>query len=72
MEADQIPGAAASRSIPVDSEEARVHDWRALQLRRFGVPASLADVYADRLDWRDLARLVRRGCPPALALRILG
>ena len=27
-------------------------------------------VYADRLDWHQVARLVQHGCPPRLALRI--
>jgi len=27
-------------------------------------------VYADRIDWHQIARLVR-GCPPRLALRIV-
>jgi hypothetical protein len=31
----------------------------------------LAEIYADRIDWHQIARLVRRGCPPALALRIV-
>jgi hypothetical protein len=31
---------------------------------------SLAEVYADHLDWHQVAGLVQRGCPPRLALRI--
>lgn len=50
--------------------EPRVHEWRASQLRRLGVPAALAEIYADYIDWHQIARLVRRGCPPVLALRI--
>ena len=38
---------------------------------RLGVPGALAEVYADRLDWHQVARLVQRGCPPQLALRII-
>jgi hypothetical protein len=30
----------------------------------------LADIYADRIDWHQVARLVQRGCPLRLALRI--
>jgi hypothetical protein len=52
-------------------EEQLVHDWRVDRLTRLGVPGSLAEVYADRLDWHQVARLVRRGCPPRLALRIV-
>ena len=54
----------------VDEEELLVHTWRVDRLTRLGVPGSLAEVYADRLDWHQVARLVRRGCPPRLALRI--
>lgn len=54
-----------------DHAEPRVHEWRAAQLRRLGIPDTLADIYADHVDWHQIARLVRRGCPPRLALRIL-
>jgi hypothetical protein len=53
-----------------DEEELFVHNWRVDRLTRLGVPGSLAEVYADRLDWHQVARLVQRGCPPRLALRI--
>ena len=52
-------------------EEQLVHDWRVDRLTRLGLPGSLAEVYADRLDWHQVARLVQRGCPPRLALRIV-
>ena len=48
-----------------------VHDWRAAQLGRLGIPRALAEAYADRLDWHHVAKLVHRGCPPLLALRII-
>jgi hypothetical protein len=51
-------------------EDLLVHNWRVDRLTQLGVPGSLAEVYADRLDWRQVARLVRRGCPPRLAPRI--
>jgi hypothetical protein len=54
----------------VGDEELLVHNWRVTRLTRLGVPGSLAEVYADRLDWHQVARLVQRGCPPRLALRI--
>jgi hypothetical protein len=54
-----------------DRDESSVHAWRALQLMRLGIPGPLAEVYADRIDWHQIARLVRRGCPPRLALRIV-
>jgi hypothetical protein len=53
-----------------DSEELIVHIWRVTRLTRLGIPGPLAEVYADRLDWHQVARLVQRGCPPPLALRI--
>ena len=40
-----------------------MHNWRVDRLTRLGVPESLAEVYADRLDWHQVARLVQRGCP---------
>lgn len=55
----------------IEHDEARVHHWRASQLRRLGIPEMMAEVYADHLDWHQIARLVRRGCPPRLALRIV-
>ena len=48
-----------------------VHNWRVSQLTRLGVPWGLAEFYADRIDWHQVARLVQRGCPPRLALRIV-
>ena len=56
----------------VDHDTLLVHTWRVSQLTRLGVPGTLAEIYADRVDWHQVARLVRRGCPPGLALRIAG
>jgi hypothetical protein len=56
----------------IDREKRLVHDWRVSQLMRLGIPAPLAELYADRIDWHQIARLVQRGCPPRLALRIAG
>jgi hypothetical protein len=56
----------------VDREKRLVHDWRLSQLMRLGIPGSLAEIYADRIDWHQIARLVQRGCPARLALRIAG
>jgi hypothetical protein len=47
-----------------------VHKWRVSQLARLGIPQPLAEVYADRLDWHEIARLVQRDCPARLAIRI--
>ena len=48
-----------------------VHTWRVARLTGLGIPGRLAEVYADHLDWHQIARLVQRGCPPQLALRIV-
>jgi hypothetical protein len=56
----------------IDRHESPVHNWRVSQLTRLGVPGAMAEVYADSIDWHQIARLVRRGCPPGLALRIVG
>jgi hypothetical protein len=54
-----------------EEEELLVHEWRVARLAQFGIPQSLAEVYADHIDWHQIARLVQRGCPPRLALRIV-
>ena len=54
-----------------DRDQGTVHDWRVSQLIRLGIPGTLAEVYADRIDWHQIARLVRGGCPARLALRIV-
>ena len=56
----------------IEPHEPPVHDWRVSQLTRLGIPPTLAEIYADRIDWHQVARLVGRGCPPHLALRIVG
>jgi hypothetical protein len=50
---------------PADDETLLVHNWRVARLTRLGIPRALAEVYADRLDWHQVARLVQ-----PLALRI--
>jgi hypothetical protein len=55
----------------VDQDGLLVHNWRVSQLTRLGVPRPLAEIYADRIDWHQVARLVQRGCPARLALRIV-
>jgi hypothetical protein len=47
-----------------------VRAWRAEQLRRLGFPRTLAETFAELVDWHDIAALVARGCPPDLALEI--
>ena len=64
------------KTITADHEatnhtEPRVHEWRAAQLRRLGIPDTLAEIYADQVDWHQIVRLTQCGCPLRLALRIL-
>jgi hypothetical protein len=66
---DPIPTDGSHEIIGRD--ERLVHDWRARQLTRLGIPGSLAEAVADRVDWHQIAALIRRGCPPRLALRIV-
>ena len=54
-----------------NEEELLVHAWRVGQLRRLGIPGALAEAFAGRVDWHEIADLVKRGCPPALALNIV-
>ena len=49
-----------------------VHEWRVGRLIRLGVPWPQAQAAADRVDWHQVATLVQHGCPPQLALRIVG
>jgi hypothetical protein len=48
-----------------------VRQWRAEQLRRLGMPAVLANAFADDVDWHMLSALVERGCPLGLAFEIV-
>ena len=56
---------------PARDEELLVPDWRVARPPQLGRPESPAEVYADHIDWHQVARLVQRGCPPRLALRIV-
>ncbi len=51
-----------------EDEEVLVHNWRVARLAQF---EPLAEVYVGHIDWHQVARLVQRGCPPRLALRIV-
>ena len=48
-----------------------VHEWRVAQLVSLGIPRPVAEAAAGDVEWHQMAALVRRGCPPRLALRIL-
>jgi hypothetical protein len=54
-------------------ERAQWVRWRARRLTGAGFPIDLAQRLArtDRIDLHQLLELVDRGCPPALAARIL-
>jgi hypothetical protein len=54
-----------------DDEDELVRAWREEQLLRLGLLPVLAAMFADHVDWHDIASLVRRGCPPMLALEIV-
>jgi hypothetical protein len=62
-----------SQSMPeaIHVEQPLIHNWRARQLKRLGIPGPVAEAQADRVDWHQVAALVRRGCPAVLALRIV-
>jgi hypothetical protein len=53
------------------AETLLVRAWRTEQLRRLGLPRVLAEAFADLVDWHAFAKLVERGCSPALALEIV-
>ena len=59
-----------ARHEGIGRDDLLVHAWRVSQLRRLGVPELLAEVHADHVDWHQIARLVQRGCPARLAIRI--
>ena len=65
------PAPARPRLEAIDHDDLLVHEWRVRQLTRLGIPWSLAQAAADPVDWHQVATLVRRGCPPRLALQII-
>ena len=56
----------------IDHDDRMVRRWRAARLPGPGIPWPLTQAAADHVDWHQVADLVRRGCPPRLALRIVG
>ena len=65
------PAPVRLRLVAIDHDDLLVHEWRVTQLTRLGIPWSLAHDVADQVDWHQVAKLVRRGCPPRLALQIV-
>jgi hypothetical protein len=64
---------AAAQEI-VETELDRVERWRTAELMRVGFPGDDAVALAARMDvdLHEAIELVQRGCPPELAVRILG
>lgn len=56
----------------IGEKSGTVHDWRVSQLTRLGLAWPVAEAVADTVDWHDVAKLVKRGCPPSLAVTIIG
>jgi hypothetical protein len=55
----------------VGSDALLIRNWQVEQLRRLGLPRVLAEIFAGRVDWHEIAGLVKRGCAPELALEIV-
>lgn len=64
---------AAAHDI-IETELDRVERWRTTELMRVGFPGDDAVALASRtdVDLHEAIELVQRGCPPDLAVRILG
>ncbi|HJZ26178.1 MAG TPA: hypothetical protein VJ370_07870 [Streptosporangiaceae bacterium] len=65
------PAPARPGHEAIDHGDLLVHEWRVTQLTRLGIPWSVAQAVAGHVDWHQVATLVRRGCPPRLALQIV-
>jgi hypothetical protein len=63
---------AAAPHEEVDPEIWAIHEWRVSRLAGLGLARPVAEAVADRVDWHEVASLVRRGCPASLALAIVG
>jgi hypothetical protein len=63
-----------TRERPLAHEEYRVNEWRIAELIRNGYGPAQALLLAldPDVDLELARRLARSGCPPSLALRILG
>jgi hypothetical protein len=49
----------------IDHHEPVIHDWRARQLARLGIPLALAEAVADYVDWHRIAAGLPRLPAPA-------
>ena len=64
----------AGQAVPheqMNRESDGVHAWRVRRLISLGVAGAAAEAAADRVDWHEVAKLVKRGCPASLALAIV-
>jgi hypothetical protein len=64
---------AAAELTKQETEKERIERWRAEELVRAGFEPAAASLLAGRadVDLHYAADLLRRGCPPAVALDIL-
>ena len=64
----------AAQETTDETEVERVERWRTAELMRVGFAGDDAVVLAARfdVDLHEAISLVQRGCPPELAVRILG
>lgn len=63
--------AAAVPHEDIDGETAAVHAWRVSRLTGLGLAWPVAEMVADQVDWHEVAKLVKHGCPAALAVAIV-
>jgi hypothetical protein len=54
-----------------ETEEQLVYSWRVEQLAKLGLSSIVANAVAGIVDWHEVARLVKKGCSPELALEIV-
>ena len=55
----------------IDHDDRLAHEWPTARLTALEIPWPPAQAAAAHVDWHQVATLVRRGCPPRLALRIV-
>lgn len=70
-EADMGNNATVAPGGNSDRQAGAVHAWRVSQLIRLGLADPVAEAIADTLDWHEVAKLVKLGCPAALAVAIV-
>ena len=63
--------ATAAPREDIDGEAGAVHAWRVSRLTGLGLAWPVAEAVADQVDWHEVANLVQRGCPAALAVAII-